>query len=128
MIFNLLYNKKMVERDIDILNEISLSFYARYPSLKQLDLDSHDLNYYNNSLNDDFDFIKTLHTSSVFIKNLSNPINRINFSNNDGAIVFNLDEVERGMLENELDELNVEGVTVSKFTHDDKTYDMVFKY
>lgn len=128
MIFNLLYNKKMVERDIDMLNEISLSFYARYPSLKQLDLDSHDLNYYNNSLSDDIDFIKILHASSVFIENLSNPINRINFSHSDGAIVFNLDEVERGMLENELDELNVEGVTVSKFTHDDKTYDMVFKY
>lgn len=128
MIFNLLYNKKMVERDIDMLNEISLSFYARYPSLKQLDLDSHDLNYYNNSLSDDIDFIKILHASSVFIKNLSNPINRINFSHSDGAIVFNLDEVEGGGLENELDELNVEGVTVSKFTHDDKTYDMVFKY
>ncbi|OVZ86982.1 hypothetical protein CBW58_20880 [Yersinia frederiksenii] len=130
--FNALHHNYMIERDIDMLNEVVQNFYARYPSVKQYHLGSQDVTHYNNSnLSDNVfgnDFISMLYASSIFIESTDNTINSINFNSDEKTIVFNLDYMNDELLEHYVDKIELDGVSVSKVPYDNETYNIVFKY
>lgn len=130
--FNSLHCNYMIERDIDMLNEIAQNFYARYPSVKQYDLNSQAVDHYNDSnLSGNLfgnDFISMLHASSIFIGNTDNTINSINFNNDERKIIFNLDYMNDELLEHDMDKMEIKGIRVSKVPYNNETYNVVFKY
>ncbi|MEQ9722565.1 type II secretion system protein GspL [Yersinia alsatica] len=130
--FNSLHYNYMIERDIDMLNEVVQNFYVRYPSVKQYHLDSQYVTHYNNSnLSDNIfgnDFISMLYASSIFIESIDNTINSINFNSDEKTIVFNLDYMNDELLEHDVDKIELDGVSVSKVPYDNETYNIVFKY
>lgn len=125
---NSLFNKYEVENDINILNELSRDFYAKFPSVEQYESYSNNDNGY--PLTDRYNFIMYLHDSNTAMVNINSTINSIRFNNKNRTLIYNLDITNSNVTDSEFDQmdLKVAGLSMTKSYHDDDTYNIVFQH
>ncbi|OWF77513.1 hypothetical protein B4900_16375 [Yersinia rohdei] len=125
---NSLFNKYEIENDINILNELSRGFYAKFPSVEQYESYSQNDNGY--PLTDRYNFIMYLHDSNTAMVNINSAINSIRFDNKNRTLIYNLDITNSNVTDSEFDQidLKVAGLSMTKSYHDDDTYNIVFQH
>ncbi|AJJ12521.1 type II secretion system (T2SS), L family protein [Yersinia rohdei] len=125
---NSLFNKYEIENDINILNELSRGFYAKFPSVEQYDSYSQNDNGY--PLTDRYNFIMYLHDSNTAMVNINSAINSIRFDNKNRTLIYNLDITNSNVTDSEFDQIDLKmaGLSMTKSYHDDDTYNIVFQH